>query len=81
MSAIVWANVLLAVPFLAAFIGIPLWMTFRRPQSGPDHSEARAYLRTKTAFADAIARRATRGDAATAQYGARNADRRVSAAA
>ena len=51
MTAVVWANVLLAIPFLIAFIGIPLWMTFRRPQTGADHSQARAYLRAKAALA------------------------------
>jgi len=53
MTAVVWANVALAIPFLIAFIGIPLWMTFRRPQTGPDHSQARAYLRAKAALAGA----------------------------
>jgi len=51
MTAVVWANVALAIPFLLAFIGIPLWMTFRRPQTGSDHSQARAYLRAKAALA------------------------------
>jgi hypothetical protein len=37
MTGVVWANLLLAVPFLIAFIGVPLWMTFRRPQSAADH--------------------------------------------
>jgi hypothetical protein len=60
MSAVVWANILLAIPFLAVFIGIPLWMTFKRPQTGPDHIEANAYLRTRTAFAAAMRRRAAR---------------------
>ena len=60
MSAVVWANILLALPFLAVFIGIPLWMTFKRPQTGPDHTEANAYLRTRTAFAAAMNRRAAR---------------------
>jgi hypothetical protein len=57
MSAVVWANILLAIPFLVAFIGIPLWFTFKRPQTGPDHTEARAYLRTRTAYPAALARR------------------------
>ena len=57
MSAIVGANILLAIPFLAAFIGIPLWFTLHRPSAGPDHAEARAYLRTRTEFAAAMARR------------------------
>ncbi len=57
MSAVVWANILLTLPFLVIFIGIPLWMTFKRPQTGPDHTEARAYLRSRTAFAQALTRR------------------------
>jgi uncharacterized membrane protein YdfJ with MMPL/SSD domain len=52
MTAIVWANVLLTIPFLIAFIGIPLWMTLRR-QSTPDHSQAHAYLGAKAALAEA----------------------------
>jgi hypothetical protein len=60
MNTVVWANILLAIPFLVAFIGIPLWMTFKRPQTGPDHTDAHAYLRTRTAFATALARRAAR---------------------
>ena len=60
MTAIVWANILLTLPFLIAFIAVPLWWTFRRPPAAPDHSEARAYLRTRTAFAEVLARRAAR---------------------
>jgi hypothetical protein len=71
MSAVVWANIVLAIPFLAVFIGIPLWMTFKRPQTGPDHTEANAYLRTRTAFAAAMNRRAARR--AVAGQHARNA--------
>jgi hypothetical protein len=58
MSAVVWANIVLAVPFLITFIAVPLWWTFKRPPAGADHREARAYLRTRTAFAEALARRA-----------------------
>ena len=57
MSAVVWANILLAIPFLVTFIAVPLWWTFKRPQAGADHTEAHAYLRTRTAFAEALARR------------------------
>jgi hypothetical protein len=57
MSAVVMANILLAIPFLVTFIVVPLWWTFKRPQSGADHAEAHAYLRTRTAFADALAHR------------------------
>jgi hypothetical protein len=60
MTAVVWANILLAIPFLVAFIAVPLWWTFKRPSTVPDHTEARAYLRTRTAFADALTRRAAR---------------------
>jgi hypothetical protein len=51
MSAVVWANILLALPFLAAFIGVPLWLTFKPPETAPDHAEARAYLRAPSALA------------------------------
>jgi hypothetical protein len=51
MTAVVWANVALAIPFLLAFIAVPLWMTFRRPNAGADHSRAHTYLRAKAAFA------------------------------
>jgi hypothetical protein len=51
MTAVVWANVLLAIPFLIAFIAIPLWITSRR-QSTPDHSQAHAYLSAKAALAE-----------------------------
>jgi len=60
MTAIVWANILLTLPFLITFIAVPLWWTFKRPPAVPDHSEARAYLRTRTAFAEALVRRAAR---------------------
>ena len=52
MSAVVWANVLLAIPFLIALVAIPLWITLRR-QSAPDHSQAHAYLGAKAALAEA----------------------------
>jgi hypothetical protein len=53
VTAVIWANILLAVPFLIAVSGVPLWMTFKRPQTAPDHSQAHAYLRSKAAFAEA----------------------------
>jgi hypothetical protein len=57
MSAVVWANVLLTLPFLIAFIGLPLWLTFQRPETAPEHAEARAYLRTRSAFAATLTHR------------------------
>ena len=49
MTAIVWADLVLAIPFLIAFIAVPLWVTFRWPDTAPDHTEAHAYLRARTA--------------------------------
>jgi hypothetical protein len=31
MNSILWLNIGLAVPFLLAFIGVPLWLTLRGP--------------------------------------------------
>ena len=42
-SAIIW-NLALTVPFLLAFIGIPLWMTIRHLDRAHDHTAARRYL-------------------------------------
>ena len=70
MTAVVWANIALAIPFLLVWIGIPLWMTFRRPQTGADHSQARAYLRAKAALASTTATAPGRVTAGT-----RHADR------
>jgi hypothetical protein len=51
MTSLALANVLLAIPFLFAFIGIPMWITFRRPERGADHAQARRYLRARAAVA------------------------------
>ena len=48
MTPIVWVNVLLAAVFVAAFSGVPLWLTLRRRDQAPDHAAARAYLARKT---------------------------------
>ena len=50
MSALLWVNVTLGVPFLLVWVGIPLWMTFKHPQTAPDFSAARAYLNAKAAL-------------------------------
>ena len=31
----VWINVLLAIPFIALWAGIPLWMVLKRPDTKP----------------------------------------------
>ena len=50
MTPLVWANFPLAALFLGAWIGIPMWMTFKRPERQPGFEEARAYYRAKAAL-------------------------------
>jgi len=38
----VWINVLLAIPFVALWAGIPLWMVLKRPDTRPALSAAPA---------------------------------------
>jgi hypothetical protein len=33
MTSVLWANILLEVPFVLAIIGIPLWLTCKSPDS------------------------------------------------
>ena len=47
MTTAVWINLILALPFVLAIIGIPLWMTWRHTDTAPDHAPARAYLTAK----------------------------------
>jgi hypothetical protein len=42
MSALVLANFPIAFLIFAAIVGIPLWLTFKRPDRAPRYSEARA---------------------------------------
>jgi hypothetical protein len=58
MTALVLASILLTIPFLVAFIGIPLWMTFARPETGADHTPARRYLRARSSRTQPAARAA-----------------------
>jgi hypothetical protein len=44
MTSLVWANFPLALLFVLAWVGIPMWMTFKHPQTAPDHADAHAYL-------------------------------------
>ena len=48
-SSIVW-NMILIVPFLLAFIGIPLWMTWKHLDRAADHSASRRYLAAKAQY-------------------------------
>ena len=35
MTTMLWINVLLAVPFIALWAGIPLWLVLQRPDTRP----------------------------------------------
>jgi hypothetical protein len=35
MTTMLWINVLLAIPFIALWAGIPLWLVLRRQDSKP----------------------------------------------
>jgi hypothetical protein len=59
MTALVITSILLTIPFLVAFIAVPLWLTLRWPDSAPDHSQAHAYLRARQALKLAPAGTAT----------------------
>ena len=50
MTTMVWINVLLAVPFIALWAGIPLWLVLRRPDNRPRPAVAtrRTSLRSRT---------------------------------
>ena len=52
MTPLVLASLALAALFLGAWYGIPMWMTFKRPERHPDFSEARAYLQARAALAE-----------------------------
>jgi hypothetical protein len=40
MTTMVWINVLLAIPFIALWAGIPLWLVLRRPDRQPQPAAA-----------------------------------------
>jgi hypothetical protein len=44
-------NMPLAAAFFAAWVGIPLWMTFKHPGTGPAFSTASAYPDAETPLA------------------------------
>lgn len=47
MTPLVWANFPPAALIFLAIVGIPLWMTFKRPDKHPDYSEARDHFAAK----------------------------------
>ena len=48
MTTMVWINVLLAIPFIALWAGIPLWLVLKRPSHEPRLAAAPA-VRTVSA--------------------------------
>ena len=54
MTTIVWINVLLAVPFIALWAGIPLWLVLKRsdpkPQTAAPVIQAAPELRVHAAY-------------------------------
>jgi hypothetical protein len=55
VNALVLANFPLAILMITAIVGIPLWMTFKRPESAPDYSDARAHFGAKSSRARTLA--------------------------
>jgi hypothetical protein len=49
MTGTVWANFPIIALIILAWVGVPLWLTFKRPHLQPDYSEARAHFRAKAA--------------------------------
>ena len=47
MTTPVWINLILALPFVLAIIGIPLWMTWKHTDTAPDFGPASEYLTAK----------------------------------
>lgn len=47
MTPLFWANFPLALLFVLVWVGVPLRMIFKRPDTAPDFSEAHAYLAAK----------------------------------
>ena len=42
---LLWINILLAVPFIALWTGIPLWLVLKHPDAGPALAAAPAVTR------------------------------------
>jgi hypothetical protein len=47
VTGLVWLTVPLMVLAFSAIVGIPMWLTFRRPETHPDYAEARAHYLAK----------------------------------
>ena len=49
MTGIVIANFPIIALIVLGMIGVPLWITFKRPHGHPDYSEAKAHFSAKAA--------------------------------
>ena len=47
VTGLVWLNVPLVVLVFLAIVGIPLWLTFKRPEHQPDYAEVRAHFQAR----------------------------------
>ena len=71
MTGLVWLNVPLVVLVFLAIVGIPMWLTFKRPERQPDYTEARAHFRAmerRGRISTEAARRSAPGLAAARQH-------------
>jgi hypothetical protein len=66
MNALVLANFPIAALIFAAIVGIPLWLTFKRPDRAPRDTGARAYSGATAVPARAL--RVRTPDSAAAGY-------------
>jgi hypothetical protein len=57
VTGLVWLTVPFMVLALATMAGIPFWLTVKRPETPPDHAEARAHhlARARRAHVAAVA--------------------------
>ena len=71
MTGLVWLDVPLVVLVFLAIVGTPMWLTFTRPERGPDYAEAQAHFRAKERrgrISTEAAQRSAPGLAATRQH-------------
>jgi hypothetical protein len=71
VTGMIWLNVPLVVLVFLAIVGIPMWLTFNRPERHPDYAEARAHFRAKERrgqISSEAARRSAPGLAAARQH-------------
>jgi hypothetical protein len=71
VTGLVWLNVPLVVLAFLAIVGIPMWLTYRRPERHPDYAGARAHFAAQERrgqISTEAARRSAPGLAAARQH-------------